>query len=141
MLTIIEKVLLLQNIDLFSNVTTEQLSFLAVLAREMPADAGYVIYREEDAPDGLYVVVSGLIAMERGGEEIERMGQNSSFGAWALVDDQTRLTTAKAVENSLLLFVSRDDFYEVLADHVDIIQALFKHLVERLRRLASVVEA
>ncbi len=49
-------------------------------------------------------------------------------------------TTAKTVEESRLLFVSRDDFYEVLSDHVDIVEGLFKHLVQRLRRLASVVE-
>ena len=40
----------------------------------------------------------------------------------ALFDDSPRVTTAKAIEESRLLFVSRDDFYEVLSDHVDIVE-------------------
>jgi CRP-like cAMP-binding protein len=79
--------------------------------------------------------------MLRGTEEIDRIGSNGSFGVWALFDDEPRLTTAKTVEESRLLFVSKDDFYDVLSDHVDIVEGLFKHLVKRLRRLASVVEA
>src|SRR5207247_736001 len=35
MLTIVEKVLLLQNIELFSLITSEQLSFLAAIAEEI----------------------------------------------------------------------------------------------------------
>jgi CRP-like cAMP-binding protein len=140
MLTIIEKVLLLQNIDLFSYVTSEQLSFFAAIAEEVTVKPAYVLYQENDAPDGLYVVVSGSVGMLRGQEEIDRMGANTSFGVWALFDDGPRLTSAKTLEESRLLFVSRDDFYEVLSDHVDIVEGLFKHLVQRLRRLASVVE-
>jgi CRP-like cAMP-binding protein len=141
MLTIIEKVLLLQNIDLFSHVTSEQVSFFAALADEIHVDPEKVLYRENDSPDGLYVVISGSVAMQRGKEEIDRIGPNGSFGVWALFDDEPRLTTAKTLVESRLLFVSRDDFYDVLSDHVDIVEGLFKHLVKRLRRLASVVEA
>src|SRR5262245_57815871 len=140
MLTIIERVLLLQNIDLFTHVTSEQLAFFAALASEIEAEPGSLLYRENDAPDGLYVVVSGRVAMKRGGEEIDRMGPNSSFGVWAIFDDEPRLTSAEAVEPSMLLYVSRDDFYDVLSDHVDIVAGLLKHLSQRLRRLAAVVE-
>jgi len=139
-MTIIERVLLLQNIELFKDVTTEQLSFIAAIAEEIPADAGTVLYRENDPPDGLYVVISGLVAAGRGKESIERIGPNGSFGVWALFDDQPRLTKAETVEASVLLFVRRDDFYDVLSDHMDIAQAIFKQLVNRLRRLTSVAE-
>jgi CRP-like cAMP-binding protein len=140
MLTIIEKVLLLQNIELFSFMTSEQLSFLAAIAEEIPLGAARTLYRENDAPDGLYVVVSGSVGMRRGAEQIDRIGPNGSFGVWALFDDQPRLTTAETLEVSHLLFVPRDDFYEVLSDHVDIVGSLFKHLVQRLRRLATAAE-
>lgn len=140
MLTTIEKVLLLQNVDLFTHVTTEQLSFVAVLARELEVPARQVLYREHDLPDGLYVVISGSVSMRRGQEEIDRVASGQPFGIWALFDDAPRLTTAEAAEPARLLFVARDDFYDVLAEHVDIVAGLFKHLVGRLRRLASVVE-
>ncbi len=80
------------------------------------------------------------VGMVRGKDEIDRIGPNGSFGVWALFDDEPRLTTATTLEKSRLLYVSRDDFYDVLSDHVDIVEGLFKHLVSRIRRLASVVE-
>lgn len=140
MLTLVERVLLLQTIDLFSDVKTEQLSFLAAIAEEIDVGPERMIYRENDAPDGLYVVVSGTLKMRRGGEEIDRIGPNGSFGVWALFDGAPRLTSAETVEESHLLFISRDDFYEALSDHVDIVEGLFKHLVQRIRKLVSVVE-
>jgi CRP-like cAMP-binding protein len=125
---IIERVLLLQSIDLLNDVTTEQLAFIAAIAEEISVDTGAVIYRENDAPDGLYVVISGAIAATRAGATIDQIGSNGSFGVWALFDNQPRLTGAQATEPSQLLFVPRDDFFEVLSNHVDIVQSIFKQL-------------
>ena len=139
-MTIIERVLLLQGVDLFSNVTTQQLSFIAAIAEEMAMESGTVLYRENDAPDGLYVVISGAVVVSRDGDTIDRIGPNAPFGVWALFDDQPRLTNAEVSEASRLLFVPREEFYEVLADHVDIVQGIFKQLVQRVRSLAAVAE-
>ena len=136
-MTIIERVLLLQGIDLFADVTTEQLSFLAAIAEEMTFDPGRVIYSEGDPPDGLYAVISGTVRMKRSGEGIDTIGVNGAFGVWALFDDEPRLTTAEAKEEAQVLFVSREAFYDLLSD---IVEGLFKQLVQRLRRLAQSVE-
>ncbi len=140
MLTILEKVLLLQNVDLLSLVPSEQLSYLAGIAAEIDVPPGGKLYSEGDAPDGLYVVISGSVLMRRGSDEIDRIAPNGAFGVWALFDDEPRLTTAESAAETRLLFVPRDDFYDVLSDHVEITEALFKHLVQRLRRIAAVVE-
>src|SRR4051794_39050873 len=120
-MTIIERVLLLQGVDLFSNVTTQHLSFIASIAEEMAVERGTVLYRENDIPDGLYVVTAGAVAVSRNGEAIDQIGPNESFGSWALFDDQPRLSGAQASDTSRLLFVPREEFYEVLADHVEIV--------------------
>jgi CRP/FNR family transcriptional regulator, cyclic AMP receptor protein len=65
---------------------------------------------------------------------------NGAFGAWALFDNEPRLATAVAVEESQLLFVSRERFFDVLSDHVDIVEGILKQLAQRLRRLATTVE-
>jgi len=140
MLTNLEKVLLLQNVDIFSRVTAEQLSYLAAITKEVTGTPGRQLYGERDAPDGLYIVISGSVLMRRSGQEIERIGPNGTFGVWALFDDEPRLTSATLLEESRLLFVPREDFYDVLADHVEIVAGLFKHLVQRLRKLAEIVD-
>lgn len=137
---IIERVLLLQGIELFNDVTTEQLAFVAAIAEELTVEAGAVIYRENDPPDGFYAVISGTIAATHGQTIIERLGPNRSFGVWALFDNEPRLTGAEATEASHLLFVRRDDFFDVLANHVDIMQGIFKQIAMRLRRLTKAKE-
>jgi CRP/FNR family transcriptional regulator, cyclic AMP receptor protein len=140
MMTIIEKVLLLQTVDVLSGMTSEQLSFIAAIAQEISAQPNWTIYREGDSPDGIYVVISGSVRMQRGKDEIDRIMPNGAFGVWALFDTEPRLTTASTIEESQLLFVSRERFYDVLSDHVDIVEGILKQLAQRLRRLASTVD-
>jgi CRP-like cAMP-binding protein len=139
-MTIIERVLLLQGVDLLSNVTSEQLSYIAMIGEEMDVETETILFREGDPPNGLYVVISGGIAVTRGKNLIQRIGPNGSFGVWGLFDDQPQLATAAASESSRLFFVPRAEFYEVLSNHVDIVQGIFKKLVQRLRRLATLAE-
>ena len=77
--------------------------------------------------------------MLRDDTEIDRVGPNGAFGTWALFDSEPRLTTAETAEECRLLFVPKDEFYDVLSDHVEMVESIFKHLVGRVRRLASVV--
>jgi CRP-like cAMP-binding protein len=140
MLTNLEKVLLLQNVDLFSRVTLEQLSYIAAITHEITVPAGRRLYQEGDVPDGLYIVVSGSVLMRRSLQDIDRIAPNGTFGVWALFDDELRLTTAESLEESRLLFVPREEFYDVLSDHFEMVAGLFKHLVQRLRKLTILVE-
>jgi CRP-like cAMP-binding protein len=141
MLNVIEKVLILQDVDVLSNMTSEQLSFIAAIAEEISLGPNQEIYREGDPPDGLYVVISGSVAMFRGETEIDRIKPAGALGVWALFDDIPMLTTAKTVVESKLLFVPREHFYNVLSDHVDIVERIFKQLAERVRKLATKMDS
>jgi len=139
-MTIIERVLLLQGVDLLSLVNSEQLSYIAMIGEEVTVEPGTVLFREGDPPTGLYVVISGAITVSRGKNVIQRIGLNGSLGVWGLFDDQPQIATATAEEPTRLFYVSRTGFYEVLSNHVDIVQSIFKQLVGRLRRLATLTE-
>lgn len=139
-MTNLEKVLLLQDIDLFSQMTLEQMSLLAAITQEVIVPKGKRLYSEGDVPDGLYILVSGSVLMRRAGHDIDRIRPNGLFGVWALFDDEPRMATAVTVEESRMLYVPREDFYDLLSDHVEIVAGLFKHLVRRVRRLATAVE-
>ena len=87
MYTVIEKVIFLQNIELFAEVPTEQLAEVAAIAEEVSFLKGDVIYSENDHSDALYLVVDGHIRLHRGDEEIAVAGDREAFGTWALFDD------------------------------------------------------
>ena len=139
MLSVIEKVVFLQNVDIFSRVPTEQLAYVAAIAEEVTFLNNDVIFKEHDASDALYIVIDGKVRLHRGDDEITVAGPREAFGAWALFDDQPRLVTATVLEDCRLLQIDRDDFADLLADHIQITQGIMKNIVVRLRGLVGQV--
>ena len=140
MLTLIEKVLLLQEIDVFQNSTTEDLSHIAAITERILFPKGDIIYEEGDISDSLYVVVDGRVRLHRAGTDIMIAEPKNVFGTWALFDDEPRVATASALEDCTLLRLNKEDFYDLLADHSQITQGLLKTLSMRLRRLLQNVK-
>lgn len=135
--TIVEKVIFLQNVDVFAEVHSEQLAHVAAIATEVSYLNGDTIYQVNDDPDGLYVVLEGRVKLHRDGAEITSAGPGEAFGTWALLDAEPRVATATAEEDTRLLRVDRDDFIELLSDHSEITQGVFKTVVGRMRRLVD----
>ena len=137
MLTIIEKVIFLQNVDLFSEVPTEQLAALATIAEEVTYLKGDIVYKENDHSDALYIILQGKVQMKRKTQKITLAESGETFGTWALFDDEPRMVTAEVEEDSHLLQIFQDDFLDLLSDHIQITQGVLKLIVRRLRSLAE----
>jgi len=135
MFTTIEKVIFLQNVDVFSHVVTEQLAYIAAIAEEVSYLEKDVIFEVNQESDSMFVVAGGKVKLDRDGEEITTVGEKEAFGTWALFDDEPRVATATAVEDSLLLRIDRDDFHELLSDHTEITRAVLKNVAGRIRSL------
>lgn len=135
MLSIVEKVIFLQNVDVFTEIPSEQLSFLAAIAEELTFSAGDTVYKSDEPSDALYVVLDGKVRLHRDGEEITVAEASEPFGTWALFDDTPRVATATAAEDTRVLCIDREDFLDLLSDHVQITEGVMKTLVGRLRGL------
>lgn len=137
MYSIIEKVIHLQNIDVFKEVRVDDLAHLAAIAEEVTFLPGKNLYNVNDSSDSLYLVTRGSLRLHRDGEEIGVVSHNETVGAWALFDNEPRVATATAIEETETLRISREDFYDVLSDHVRIAEAVLKSLASRLRGLRN----
>jgi len=137
MLTVVEKVIFLQNVDVFSEVATEELALVAAIVEERRAAVGEVVYKEKDPSDSMYFVVTGKVRLDRDGKEVTSVGPNETFGTWALFDDEPRVTAATVAEDAHLLRIDKDAFIELLADNVQITRGVLKAIVHRLRKLLA----
>ncbi len=135
MLPVIEKFIFLQNVDVFSDVSTEQLAYLAAIVEEVSLPRGETIYKEQDPSDALYLVLEGRVRLHRDGAEITVAGPKEAFGTWSLFDDEPRVAAATTLEDTKLLRIDREDFIDLLSDHVQITQEVLKALAKRLRSL------
>ena len=109
--TVIEKVIFLQNVEVFFEVPTEQLAYLAAIAEEISCIKGDDIFKAEEPSDAMYLVLDGKVRLHREEEEVTVAGQNEAFGTWALFDEEPRVVTATAIEDTRLLRIYTEDFY------------------------------
>jgi len=135
--TLVEKVLLLQNVDLLSESRTEDLAVLAAIAEEVLYPEGALVFEEGQLADGLYVVIRGELVLTSDGKEMSRIGERSALGAWDLIEGGPRVFGTYAATETLLLRVERQDFDDVLMDYPELGQSILKGLVRRFRRLVS----
>jgi CRP-like cAMP-binding protein len=98
---------------------------------------GKVIVAPDKALDALYVILDGGVAISRDGIELHVARQNEVLGAWALFDPEPMNVTAKTVEDTRLLRIGRDDFYDLLSDNSEITASIFSMLVRRFRQLVE----
>jgi CRP-like cAMP-binding protein len=141
MYTTVEKVLLLQKVDLLSAARTEDLSRLASIAEEVLYPEGAMIFEEGQPADGLYVIIRGHVALLKDGDEIVSLGEEEALGAWSLFEAEPPVTSAKATRESLLLRVDRQDFYDLLLDYPEMGESILKALVRRFRKLVKAAGA
>ncbi len=133
---LIEKVFLLQDVDLLSGARSGQLALLASIARVVEAEAGEVLLRRGEPPDALYVVIQGEVEL-KGAERTLQATEGSAFGTWAMIDEDPSLIDASADGPAKLLKIRRRDFRDLLADNPELGLGLLQGLARRVRTLAG----
>lgn len=136
-MNLIEKVFLLQQVDLLQEARSEELATLASIAEEIEVEPGTLLLSQDEPTDALYVVISGAVELRRAGEQVMTAKDGTPFGTWALIDESPSLVSATAVETSRLLRITREDFYDLLAEHNELVRGLLKGLARRVRKLVA----
>lgn len=137
MLSTIERVLALQKNEIFAEMSTDGLAHLASIAEEVEFPDKEWLFQEGAIPDACFLILAGGVTLARGGRVELTVGPGEDIGVWALFDGDPHVFAAQSVDNTHVLRISQDDFYDLLADHTDIIQTLFRTLVRRIRRVLS----
>jgi CRP-like cAMP-binding protein len=137
-LNIVEKVIALEGVELFRGLSPEQLARIGAIARETRFAPGKPVIEPSQPVDALYVIVDGAVELARNGEALTIARQNEVLGAWALFEESDAMpVTARTVEDTRLLRIGRDDFYDLLSDNSEITSAIFSTLVGRFRKLVE----
>lgn len=134
---LIEKVFLLQKIDLLQDARSSHLALLASIAEDVDVDADTVLLRQGEPTDALYVVVEGKVDLVGVANQKIEADEGQAFGTWALIDEAPSLVTATVRQGSRLLRITRSDFYDLLADHSELALGLLQGLARRVRTLVA----
>ncbi|NNC93993.1 MAG: cyclic nucleotide-binding domain-containing protein [Chitinophagales bacterium] len=129
----IEKVIALKGTSLFSNIPENLLIDIAEVLQVDEIKKGDVLFNTGDTGNCMYIIYEGVIRIHSGSTVFAILNARDFFGEFALLDTQPRSATATADEDSLLLKLNQDIFYELLTDDKEFAKGFLKTLTQRLR--------
>ncbi|MBS1113177.1 MAG: fnr-2 [Nitrospirae bacterium] len=132
------KIELLQNIQLFSSLTENELQDVAGKIRIEEFRKNEIVMREEDTNEFMYIILAGQVkviqATEDGKEILLAIHKTHEFfGEVSLIDGKTSPATVQASEDSFIAIISRKDFHSLISAQGKVLDALLQILCGRLR--------
>jgi CRP/FNR family cyclic AMP-dependent transcriptional regulator len=134
---------LLAGVDLFADLEADELARLADASSHENLRRGDIIFREDDEPDRLYVVVQGRIAISKrsiDGREsvVALMEAGDLFGEMGLFRPK-RSAEARALEPSTVLAVSLEPVRQVYEQRPELLWGVVSMLAERVSNMDDVL--
>jgi CRP/FNR family transcriptional regulator, cyclic AMP receptor protein len=132
----------LRNIGLFGALSDDVLTFLVGMLTVVEPAVGETIFRENDEPTAMYVVLAGEMEVtkkSRGGVDarVAVLGPGDWFGEMSIVDIQPRSATVRALAPGRLIKVSASDldalYRHDVRSYAIIVLNLARELSRRLR--------
>ncbi len=131
---------LLRGVDLFSALDDTQLDVMAAMVIEKSFRKGEIILHEDDdSSQSLFIIAKGevkvVLTAEDGREAIlASLKEGEFFGEMSLLDGEPRSATVRAVEDSRLLTIRREEFLNVMRKQPDLSLTLLGEMSRRLRK-------
>src|SRR5438477_4356070 len=127
---------LLQSMDIFAELTDDELSKIARLLKEHKVRENETVFTQGDPGDSLYIVLQGRIRIatsDNYGRErvLAFYGPGEFFGDMAVLTGAPRSATATASTDVRLLHLRKDDFDMLVATSVGIMRGMLRVMVER----------
>ncbi|TAN55993.1 MAG: cyclic nucleotide-binding domain-containing protein [Magnetospirillum sp.] len=101
--------------------------------------AGDVIFREGDKGDEAYVVLSGRVSIfkDANGEKVVlgELGPNGVFGEMALLDNEPRMASAEAVEDTMCLVIPEPSLKMQVQNTPELVILVLETLLHDIRKL------
>lgn len=127
---------LLRGLALFGPLPVATLETLATRARPEEHPAGAEIMRQGEVGDRFYMIDEGSLEVVANGKLLARRRPGECVGEIALLRDQPRMATVRAVTPVRLVTLDRDDFLGGVAAHARSTHAAERLAAERLEEQA-----
>jgi hypothetical protein len=128
----VDTALLLRRHPFFAHASASQLMALQAAAREVPLAGGQALFEAHD-PSACILTLDGALALEFDGRGPQAAGPESVLGVAGTLAGAPWRQRAVVTRSGRALRVGRDDLFDVLTEHVDLLQGLFGAMWDRRR--------
>ncbi len=139
------KLNLLSMVDIFRDLTQEEMEEINRMVRMVTIKKGHVLYRPEEEVEVLFLLKKGKIQAYTISAEgkrliIETIGPGTFFGEMPLTAQSMHQTFAEATEDSLVCVLSRNDLEKLLQSKPSVAVRLVEILSSRLKETRTRLE-
>jgi len=122
-----ERIKLLATCDLMRHLPADQIERILPCIRDRQLKADEILFRAGDPGDALYIVAHGKVEVLANGQPganafgsaIAVLGKGHAFGEMSLLSGGPRTATIRAVEDTDLLKIGKDDFERLVGAHAE----------------------
>lgn len=112
-------------------------SIVIGLMREEHYQPGAIIYREGANPEFIHYVVRGKVELRTAGKPPWSFGEHSAIGGLDAFQGQGHSRTAVAVEETLILKVPIEDYFELMEDNFDFAKTMMTVLFTGVEEVST----
>jgi CRP-like cAMP-binding protein len=132
----------LRQVELFAAIDEGVLMQIAAVARPREYDRGELLFVEGEQGDALLVLVTGSVTVFRTSPEGARAALTvleppEVLGEIALLDGASRSASVEATEPTMVLALSRAEFFSLLRSQPTVLEPLMRQLGQMVRRLTE----
>lgn len=131
---------LLKGVDLFSELTEEQLGLLANLVVVQDFNRDETVVLEGDCSmKALYLIASGTVQVYMTGVDgretiLSFLERGDFFGEMSLIDGEPRSASVRTVTDAQLMIIHREPFLTLIRQTPEIAMSLLSEMCKRLRK-------
>jgi len=129
------------SLPIFQTLNATQVSEIVEKLQHRTVERNEMVFEKDDIATGMYFITSGQLEVELPGGEKKRLSSGSFVGEIGLMKKTTRTATVTATTRSILLFLERDDFEELMRRHPQMRAAVESKADNRLAELESLAQS
>jgi CRP-like cAMP-binding protein len=135
-----DKILHLKNIEIFADLSVNELAAVASVTEEAAFDEMEIVFREGEIGDTLFLVLEGEVAVIKDCNadrefELDSIGPGDYFGEMALFGDDRRSATIRVKKTARFLTLNKQELQEIVREYPQIALHVCRVLSMRIRRL------
>ena len=131
---------LLKGVELFSEMTDDQLKLLADLVEVQNFNRDETVVLEgDDSVQALYLIASGSVQVYMTGADgretiLSFLERGDFFGEMSLIDGEPRSASVRTVTDAQLMIIHREPFLTLIRQTPEIAMSLLSEMSKRLRK-------
>jgi AAA family ATP:ADP antiporter len=124
----------LRTVPLFAFASVNELFRIAQLGNQVRHEPGRTLYEAGRAVDTIQFMLDGRVSATRPDGETKEIAAPNVVGFEAVIEGSPAAKTIKALETTVCLSLTTEEFLSLLSENVEIAQGIFRLMVERRGR-------